>query len=153
MQQGIVQLALLMHSNMLHHSHPFITPSDLQIVYRVAALANPIVLCSNIESLTVRVLMMLSCTFLQPLMYSCYLHVLQVLKVHTSICFFLGVTEAIDPNTCAGCGGGYEDSTATEWAGCDMCERWWHWRCAGMKRMPSIRATWHCPKCSSAQQL
>ena len=62
-------------------------------------------------------------------MYSCYLHVLQVLKVHTSICFFLGVTEAIDPNTCAGCGGGYEDSTATEWAGCDMCERWWHWRC------------------------
>lgn len=51
-------------------------------------------------------------------MYSCYF--LQVLKVHTCLCFLLGDTEAIDPNTCAGSGGGYEDSTATEWAGCDV---------------------------------
>ena len=34
------------------------------------------------------------------------------------------------------CGGVYFDTDLCEWVGCDSCHKWYHFKCAGFKRLP-----------------
>ena len=51
-----------------------------------------------------------------------------------------------DEEHCPGCAGVYTDEEDDLWSGCDVSEKhWWHYRCAGYKRKPSLRRHFVCP--------
>ena len=50
----------------------------------------------------------------------------------------------IDENKCKEV---YSDREAKMWVGCDVCPRWWHLKCAKLKRTTNLRLDWQCPAC------
>ena len=55
-----------------------------------------------------------------------------------------------DTNHCFKCGGGvYLDSEVREWVGCDTCYGWFHFKCAGFKRLPKKSEQFVCHICQS----
>ena len=49
---------------------------------------------------------------------------------------------------CHKCTGLYTDSQAADWIGCDYCDSWWHYWCAGLKSMVTSDEEWACEDCS-----
>ena len=54
-----------------------------------------------------------------------------------------------DTNHCFKCGGVYLDTEVREWVGCDTCYRWFHFKCAGFKRLPKKSEQFVCHICQS----
>ena len=52
------------------------------------------------------------------------------------------VPELQETEVCPGCKQRFEEGEESQWAGCDICWRWWHWQCAGLQCMPSISSQW-----------
>ena len=55
---------------------------------------------------------------------------------------------------CEVCGGSYDDDSEKRkkaWIGCDGCDRWFHFWCAGYKRKPSTRSQFLCYACKPRQ--
>ena len=50
--------------------------------------------------------------------------------------------------TCESCGAAYTVDEADSWIGCDYCESWWHYWCAGLPHMLSTEDDWICDNCS-----
>ena len=48
---------------------------------------------------------------------------------------------------CGSCGEVYTDEEAESWVGCDKCDSWWHFWCAGFPAMPSEEEEWACEYC------
>lgn len=44
-------------------------------------------------------------------------------------------SEGVDEVTCDGCGQLYTEDEAESWIGCDGCEAWYHYFCAGLSSM------------------
>ena len=52
-----------------------------------------------------------------------------------------------DDVSCEGCGQPYRVDEADSWIGCDNCESWWHYWCAGLHSMLSAQDEWMCDNC------
>ena len=61
-------------------------------------------------------------------------------KTSTSTC-------SDDTATCGKCGQIYTEDEAEDWIGCDECESWWHYWCAGLDKMLSEEEEWLCDFC------
>ena len=57
------------------------------------------------------------------------------------------VTQECDPVYCGGCKQLYTDAEWESWVGCDRCEAWWHYWCAGFEMMPEEEEEWLCDFC------
>ena len=54
-----------------------------------------------------------------------------------------------DEVCCENCGQVYTDAESDSWIGCDTCETWWHYWCAGLQSMLSEEDEWFCEYCLS----
>ena len=52
-----------------------------------------------------------------------------------------------DEVSCENCGQVYTDAESDSWIGCDTCETWWHYWCAGLQSMLSEEDEWFCEHC------
>ena len=41
-----------------------------------------------------------------------------------------------DTDHCFTCGAAYAEGEEKQWIGCDLCYRWYHFKCAGFKSLP-----------------
>ena len=48
---------------------------------------------------------------------------------------------------CGGCRQTYTDAESESWVGCDTCDSWWHYWCAGFESMPEEEDEWVCELC------
>ena len=48
---------------------------------------------------------------------------------------------------CENCGQTYSEDEAESWIGCDVCESWWHFWCAGLSSMLTEDDEWLCENC------
>ena len=46
--------------------------------------------------------------------------------------------------SCGGCGQVYTEQEMDSWIGCDICESWWHYWCAGLDSMLQEEEQWFC---------
>ena len=53
-----------------------------------------------------------------------------------------------DKVNCESCGQAYTVDEAESWIGCDNCESWWHYWCAGLPHMLSAEDDWMCDNCT-----
>ena len=49
--------------------------------------------------------------------------------------------------TASGFGAHSREDEAEDWIGCDECESWWHYWCAGLDKMLSEEEEWLCDFC------
>ena len=49
-------------------------------------------------------------------------------------------SSAVDRNKCQVCGGRFVPGEENEWAGCDVCPRWYHQRCV----TATLDGNWEC---------
>ena len=54
--------------------------------------------------------------------------------------------EHIDETTCSKCEQVYTEEEAEDWIGCDECDTWWHYWCAGLDRMLEENEEWLCDR-------
>lgn len=47
---------------------------------------------------------------------------------------------------CGKCGQVYTDAESEDWIGCDLCESWWHYWCAGLSHMLQEEEEWFCDR-------
>ena len=53
-----------------------------------------------------------------------------------------------DKVSCESCGKPYTVDEADSWIGCDNCESWWHYWCAGLPHMLAAEDDWMCNNCT-----
>ena len=53
-------------------------------------------------------------------------------------------TQSEDNVQCSKCGQPYTESEAEDWIGCDLCDSWWHYWCAGLNSMLTEEEEWFC---------
>ena len=51
---------------------------------------------------------------------------------------------AIDEDQCQVCKQKFQEGEDNLWVGCDLCTRWYHWKCLGYKRRPSKKQRLPC---------
>ena len=56
-------------------------------------------------------------------------------------------TDQDDVVACESCGQAYSEDEAESWIGCDVCESWWHFWCAGLQSMLTEDDEWLCENC------
>ena len=54
-----------------------------------------------------------------------------------------------DTDHCFTCGDVCIDTEVREWVGCDSCYRWYHFKCAGLKRLPKKAEQFVCHICQN----
>ena len=62
--------------------------------------------------------------------------------------------DGLEDDECEVCGGSYSGDSEKRkkaWIGCDGCDRWFHYWCAGYKRKPSTRSQFLCYACKSSK--
>ena len=56
-------------------------------------------------------------------------------------------TDLDDVVACESCRQAYCEDEAESWIGCDVCESWWHYWCAGLQSMLTEEDEWLCENC------
>ena len=58
-------------------------------------------------------------------------------------------SSSCDPDdvSCEQCGHQYNESEVDSWIGCDACDTWWHYWCAGLPSMLTEEDEWLCAHC------